>query len=330
MKSWEPNLDPVTGLIGYATWGNLGKTDPEVDSAWHTCHYLYFAKILGQKKDLHGNNLGDAVDSVLEKFTHSPGIFRRFPTKGQNKEGKPIEAHFNNPINLSRDNNMPIVLMMGSYGYYKELQAFSKHMLKRYSFFQNYYATNGKKKPVPDFATPDHWCVIWRAMVEARRVLRTSTPAYECWMYPWICVGDIFNIISNLMVAIHSWYEPNHAPSELGHVARTFQADLVLPTPFGWLAKIIYVYGRRRATDNLPDKIYHVDEEAKKLRKVTWKARIKYMLGPMWSWGPSVEDRYWDRSPIMSGLNFFFRFKQDAPFPEYLREAIRKHLDRRA
>jgi hypothetical protein len=170
---FSPNVDPNTKLMGYASWNKTNK-DPDVDAPFHTMHYYFLASLYRQKYDYNGLPLKEGFQYALHKFTHSEGVFRRFPTEGKNAKdengnlrpsfGISEHSYFNDPKNLSRDNTLPIILACGEFGEVEVLEAFIKNMLKRGSFFQNKYDTQGKRKVLPDFATPDHWSVILRAL----------------------------------------------------------------------------------------------------------------------------------------------------------------------
>lgn len=341
MIDFSKNIDPETGLMGYACWGELGRNDPEQDAPFHTCHYYYLMLLNSawrSNKPRAAYEL-EATEKV-KLFRHSKGVYRRFPTIGQNAQrdgklnptfGVSEHSYYNRPENLSRDNTLPIILLLGVLGEREEILAFIKRMVLRLSFFQNTYDTRGKRKVLPDLATPDHWGVILRAYIQARGMFDSNNPLYYILeifvigMYWWVLlVCDLFMVLSNLLTVMHSWYEPNHAPSELGHVCRTIQSELVMPTPLSKIAKWVYVYGRRRASSIFPDKIRHVG------KRNYFKLWLFYTFVRVFPIIRSIEDRYWEESPIMSGLNYFFRGKYDAPFPEFCRPFVRKYLDRRA
>jgi hypothetical protein len=329
------NVDPVTGLMGYARWTN-GGGDPDVDAPYHTMHYYFLASHYRQDLDYNRAPLKPRFKYALEQFTHSDGVFRRFPTCGKNAKqsdgtlnphfGITEHSYFNRPENLSRDNTLPIILACGEFGEHEVIKDFAINMLKRGSFFQNTHDTRGKKKVLRDFATPDHWTVIIRAYLKARQTTGNFNRGIAMLLLPFLLVGDLFNVLSNLLTVLHSWYEPNHAPSELGHVCRTLQAQNMMPTPLSWLARMIYVKGRRTATSVFPDKIRHVGkwEYFKLWLKVTFWKQEKLTKEWIKKWGREMLDLYYDESAVMSGLNYFFRGEADAPFPEYCKDAVRR------
>lgn len=320
---FKPNIDPNTKLMGYASWNNNAK-DPEVDAPFHTMHYYFLASLYRQKYDYNGIPCKEGFQYALHKFTHSEGVFRRFPTEGSQARledgslnprfGVSEHSCFDRPENLSRDNTLPIILACGEYGEHEVLLTFIKNMLKRGSFFQNWYDTQGKRKVLPDLATPDHWSVILRAYLKARNVAGKQDNGISMLLFPFILLGDLFMVISNLLTVIHSWWEPNHAPSELGHVCRTAQAQNLMDNPVSKLARLIYVKGRRKATSGFPDKIRHIGKSA----------YFKLWLELTFNDVEIHNDRYIDDSAVMSGLNYFFRSPQDAPYPEYCKDIVRR------
>lgn len=324
--NFSKNIDSETYLMGYAAWGT-GQVDPEQDAAFHTMHYYFLASKYGQELDYMREPLKEGFSKALAHFTHSDGVFRRFPTAGMNSHlpsfGISEHAHYDRPENLSRDNTLPIILACGEFGEHKAIADFAIKMLKRGSFFQNTYDTQGKKKPLPDFADPSHWSVIARAYVRACDV---ADKDINMFLMPIIAativLGDLAMILSNLLTVLNSWYEPNHAPSELGHVCRTLQAK-ELPTLFSKIARLLYVKGRRRASSVFPDKIWQIGkwEYFKLWCKVTFSKRESLHKTEL---GVFVSDDYWDKSAVMSGLNYFFRSSTDAPFPEYCKQAVKE------
>ena len=348
LVDWTPNTDPKTGLIGYSSWGILNSTDPEQDAPYHTCHKYFLEYLYSHDEDKPQVewNIIKAVKQFSHKNSPELGIFRRFPTEGQNaiRDGKlnpsfgvSEYSYYNNPANLSRDNTLPIILVLALTKRKLALKNFIKNMLKRGSFFQNTHDTRGIKKFLPDLATPDHWGVIIRAYLQAHRSPNLALRDFVA--FPLLLVCDLFMILSNLLTVIHSWYEPNHAPSELGHICRSIQAEIVMPTPLSKIAKWIYVYGRRRASSIFPDKIRHIGkwEYFKLWCKVTFNDPRKFILVADPTWNNinrmtklPIGDNYWDKCPAISGLNYFERGKYDANFAEYSRKAVRQYLDRRA
>lgn len=344
---WTKHTDPVTGLIGYSSWGLLGQNDPEQDAPYHTCHKYFLEYLYNDRtKEQVEWDIIKAVKQFSHKSSPELGTFRRFPTEGQNaiRDGKlnpsfgvSEYSYYNNPANISRDNTLPIILVLGLTKRKVALKNFIKNMIKRGSFFQNTHDTRGIKKFLPDLATPDHWGVIIRAYLQAHR--SSNLALRDILAFPLLMVCDLFMILSNLLTVIHSWYEPNHAPSELGHICRSIQADIVMPTPLSKVAKWLYVYGRRRASSVFPDKIRHIGkwEYFKLWCKVTFtkytrtvsRQDKKFLIHN--ATGFSIgEEMYYDKCPAISGLKYFERGKYDANFAEYSRKAVRQYLDRRA
>jgi hypothetical protein len=305
-------------------------------------HYYFLASHYRQDLDYKGNDLKAGFKRALDQFTHSDGVFRRFPTEGKNAMdengnlrpsfGISEHSYFNRPENLSRDNTLPIILACGEFGEHEVIKSFAVNMLKRGSFFQNTHDTQGKKKVLRDFADPSHWSVIIRAYLKARQTTGNFDRGIALLLLPFLLLGDLFMVASNLLTVIHSWYEPNHAPSELGHVCRTLQAQNMMATPLSELARFIYVKGRRTSTSAFPDKIRHIGKVAyfKLWLKYTftnelhWERELRETTIIVRGSGWGKIDDYYDKSAVMSGLKYFFRGEVDAPFPEYCKDVVRR------
>jgi hypothetical protein len=251
---------PDYDLLGYKTFGRLNRTDPEVDSAYISLFYYYFAKIAGAYDDYSGKSLQKGYNDSIEFFKHSEGIYRRFPRAGQNQKESLPEALFSDPRNLSRDNTTPIIITLGEFHKYNEVLSAYKQLLKRCSFFQNTHTFDGKKKLLPDLATPDHHAMYLRSIFQARLDEITDIPNIIVlfFLYPVLCFFDVFGAFSMLLHVLHTRFiRPDHTGSELNHIAICVQRARVLQTPFGILANFIYkfranmpAYGEKSAIMN--------------------------------------------------------------------------------
>lgn len=229
----------------------LGSTDPEVDSAYLSCYYFYFNFLLGRKTEFSYNHRimwWDAL-KVVKLFMHSgeSGLFRRHPDAGANKEHSVPEAKFNFPYNLSRDNTLPIVILLGELGMYLALKRFMWQTLKRGSFFQNKYTHKGEKKILPDMATPDHWCTFIRAYVKSTEKCKAVRVGGVFKLLTWLllCGLDFFSVLQTVLHVAHTYVvSANDTGSELNFLACALHRSDVMPTPLGELAN--WVYGFRR------------------------------------------------------------------------------------
>lgn len=271
MIDWNKAIDPNTKLLGYKAWGKSLGYDPEVDSAYHTMHYYYLAKLYNQKEDYIGRDLQDGFEKSVKHYIHSKGIFRRFSSEGQwaiDSEGNPNQkynfynenAYFNNPDNLSRDNMMPTIIALGEYGNVDEVKAAIWELIKRFSFFQNHYTTRGEEKPTifgiktADVATPDHWSIFLRSYIRSREVKNDKINLFQkIIFYIFLTLFDVFNIASDLILVIQSYYDPTHTASEYGHVCRAIQRKLVMPTLTGNVSIWLYSKFIQGPMEQFPD-----------------------------------------------------------------------------
>jgi hypothetical protein len=262
--------DPKTGCLVYGTLNKPGSTDPEVDSAYFTCYYYYFL-ILKSTDSITKLNLCRAFSRTKDNFIHSDGVFRRYSSEGLNKADAPEEAKFNNPLNLSRDNTTPIIISMGHFGYYQEIQDFMLQTLKRGSFFQNKYTHKGVKKFMPDLATPDNWATFIRAWYEAKNRLVGTFWFTKLFIYLLLNVLDIFSIFQTGLHVLHTRFiSSNDTGSELNFFASCVQRKLVMPTVLGLVAN--YIYFNCRA---FPSEVSYNGEYSSK----AWIAAVENFFG---------------------------------------------------
>lgn len=230
------NVDPNTGLIVYGTLGKLGTTDPEVDSIYLTCYYYYFKHLLAD--GISKRYLDFKFSSLVKQFKVSDGIFRRYPLPGQNKEHSLPQAKFDDPRNLSRDNTLPLVIGFGHFGHRVDLKHFMIAMLKRFSFYQNTHTHKGESKLMPDFAPPDNWATFVRAYVESYKGLGRLN---KICLWLLLNLLDVFSVLQTLLYVLHGHFiNPNETGSELNIFAACLQRKLVLQTPLGYIANLIY------------------------------------------------------------------------------------------
>jgi len=238
----EKYIDKGTGLLGYATWGKLNDTDPEVDSPYLTC-YSIVSDIVQTKKFL-GNEVfkGSAkheyythlIDKYIAKETSSEVLFRRFPFSGQNyiygAEGsRPKYAHFNNPWNLSGDNTIPIIVALGELGNTPLVKKALVAHIKRGAFYQNSFTNNGERKTLPDYML-FHLSIFLRAI---------NSP----FLYPLLLLSDFLFFLNVIFHVMESRFKKDNTASELNYLMPLVQSERFYPTPWSKLA--VFFYKRR-------------------------------------------------------------------------------------
>jgi len=230
-------IDESTGLLGYATWGKLNETDPEVDSPYLTC-YAAMSDIIFDKKNNNpifyrstetGNFYLKLVIQYVAFENRETILLRRFPRAGQtytegSEKDKPKEAHFNNPHNLSGDNTLPIIILMGELGLVETVKKLLKTHIRRGFFYQNSYTNNGEPKLVGDFMLP-HLSVFIRSMGGAYFILLFT---------------DLLLLINILVHVVESWFRKDNTASELNYYFMLVQSQRFKPTPWSWLAVQLY------------------------------------------------------------------------------------------
>lgn len=170
------------------------------------------------------NSKGEASSApefkrVLELLQVSPGVFVRNP------------VHYNDPKDFSRDQTMPLILAMGEMKEYGILKETLKQQLKRFTFYQN-----------RDIATPQDWGYYIRA--------------FRAWyLYPVLLVGDLFMLTNSVIRCIKG--NDNDTSDDINHTLSLLQAQHVLQTPIGWLARKIYVTFRKGGVQNAWDNYFN-------------------------------------------------------------------------
>lgn len=298
--TWSDCRDSSTRLLGYKTWGHLNRTDPEVDSIFHTMYWFYYASIYNFKNSYNGRRLKEDFDKLFRKYKVKNGVFTRYPKPGQNyilgdKQDDPKRAHFNFPWNLSRDNSLPLIIALGEFGHSKEIAYFALRQILRFGCYQNFFTNDGERKFMPDYMFPDTFGVFVRAFYQSLS---------EKWLkfllfpitYILLLFCDIFMVFAYGLHVLGTLKDPHQTGSELNFVSMAIQSQRVLPTPLSILAIKIYTKLRKRPTE--------------------------------------VDGKAWEKvseSVVMDSLYEFFsysyRAKWMAPMDHFTKAAVYKYLD---
>lgn len=126
---------------------------------------------------------------------------------------------WNDPKDTSRDQLVSNIRACGYFRYNDKLQEVLQNVVKNFSRFPN-----GDIAFIQDYA-------------------RFARSFYSWWLYPVCLVGDIIMIMNTL---IRCWKGRNFddVGDDINHIGDLAQAQNILPTPFSWLARKLYVWFR--------------------------------------------------------------------------------------
>lgn len=205
----------------------------------------------------HVELVKDKDDTIIKSIPH-PGTYVRHPGLGK---------WWANPKTFSRDQQRSIVMAMGAMKLKKKLfQIFWNH-IKRFGFYQNTEDFDGTKKPLADFASPDHWG-------EYIRAFYMSGLKFFILLWPLLLFTDLFALIG-LLLCFPSWDSNPDDADDDNLIMHTLQAKS-MPTPISWLTRWLYfkyrsVAGYKEDLKITPLKTIH--KKNGPLSAVTWKHR---------------------------------------------------------
>lgn len=149
-------------------------------------------------------------------------VIRRILFLLQAKEGVWVRhpEQWNEPEDFSRDQQTPIVIMIGAYRFKDILWNTFKNHVKRFGKYQN---------------------ADWAGPVEINIYVR-SFHAY--FLYPWLLFTDVFLFVSSIIHVVKS-FKAGFSDDSVNHTMILLQAKNFMPTPFSWLARKVYYIFRR-------------------------------------------------------------------------------------
>lgn len=137
------------------------------------------------------------------------GNFRRHPQQ------------WNALDDFSRDQQTPLVIAMGIFGFTKRLGRMFWNHVKRFGKYQN-----------KDFASPEHWGYYVRAFKSR-------------WLYPYLLLSDIWMLGGTLVRLYKASKDFDDVGDDLNCILALLQSELVMPTPASKLTT--YLYKKYRA-----------------------------------------------------------------------------------
>jgi len=135
---------------------------------------------------------------------------------------------------MSRDQSVALVIAMGRLGLVRELARFTLGYILRLGFATNLHRNHGAPGlKVPDHMTfPHFWGMFLRAWVDA-------IPALAVVAYPLLLVLDLVWPLASFLAVLKGQNDPHHS-DDLNQILKLLQAEDVCPTPWSWLAQVLY------------------------------------------------------------------------------------------
>jgi hypothetical protein len=144
---------------------------------------------------------------VLSLLQVNPGVFVRNPIQ------------YNNPLDFSRDQTVPLILAMGGLLQYDLLKLLFKKQVKNYFRYQN--------NDLGSFQDLNYYI-----------------RAFRMWyLYPLLFLGDLF-ILGESVIRCIQGKDPNNVGDDINQTLVLLQAQYCLATPISWLARKIYKWFR--------------------------------------------------------------------------------------
>lgn len=181
---------------------------------------------------------------------------------------------------MSRDNMQPVVQVMALYGFTDKLKEHLWTITKRAGFLWNVKDLELKRKkfPIPD----------WTGPVYLGQILR----GLSMWFYPVVMVLDVFVVLQSLARVVSSVFSPKHTSDDLNFQCVLVLGQAIKPTPFIYLAKLIY-WLRLQPYDPWKDDGSRIDNnQPAALNAIMSYFRVRDDEEPfpmMLVWGPVVE-----------------------------------------